>query len=158
MLIKLIEECRSEETFNVLWNKLKNIHNDVCDNKEKYIEVVNKVKDGDYVAYIFGNKYCSIRPYLYPLKPGKKNRNFDKFDKAPFIKFIRNEKVITSSKDAMDLYIEYKNDEKCFIFLDPPYYLDGDSKMFKGMYPNCNFAIHHNSFDHIKLAEMLKKH
>ena len=30
--------------------------------------------------------------------------------------------------------------------------------MFKGMYPNCNFAIHHNSFDHIKLAEMLKKH
>jgi DNA adenine methylase len=45
-----------------------------------------------------------------------------------------------------------------FLFLDPPYYLNGDSKMFKGMYPNCNFAIHHNSFDHIKLAEMLKKH
>ena len=42
-----------------------------------------------------------------------------------------------------------------FLFLDPPYYLDGDSKMFKGMYPNCNFAIHHNNFDHIKLAEIL---
>jgi DNA adenine methylase len=45
-----------------------------------------------------------------------------------------------------------------FLFLDPPYYLEGDSKMFKGMYPNCNFAIHHNNFDHIKLAEMLKNH
>jgi DNA adenine methylase len=45
-----------------------------------------------------------------------------------------------------------------FLFLDPPYYLDGDSKMFKGLYPNSNFAIHHNSFNHVKLAEMLKKH
>jgi len=45
-----------------------------------------------------------------------------------------------------------------FLFLDPPYYLEGDSKMFKGMYPNCNFAIHHNKFDHIKLASMLKEH
>ena len=26
--------------------------------------------------------------------------------------------------------------------------LGEDSKMFKGMYPNCNFAIHHNDFNH----------
>jgi DNA adenine methylase len=26
------------------------------------------------------------------------------------------------------------------------------------MYPNCNFAIHHNNFDHKRLAELLKKH
>lgn len=45
-----------------------------------------------------------------------------------------------------------------FLFLDPPYYLQGDSKMFKGMYPNCNFAIHHNKFDHIELAKILKNH
>jgi len=45
-----------------------------------------------------------------------------------------------------------------FLFLDPPYYLEGDSKMFKGMYPNCNFAIHHHGFDHVKLAAMLKNH
>ena len=45
-----------------------------------------------------------------------------------------------------------------FLFLDPPYYLEGDSKMFKGMYPNCNFAIHHNNFNHEKLALMLQSH
>jgi DNA adenine methylase len=45
-----------------------------------------------------------------------------------------------------------------FIFLDPPYYLEGDSKMFKGMYPNCNFPIHHNRFDHKKMCDLLKKH
>jgi DNA adenine methylase len=45
-----------------------------------------------------------------------------------------------------------------FLFLDPPYYMDGDSKMFKGMYPNCNFAIHHNSFQHARLRDLLKEH
>ncbi len=49
----------------------------------------------------------------------------------------------------------HKND---FIYLDPPYYLGNDSKMFKGMYPNCNFAIHHNNFDHNKLCQLLKNH
>ena len=45
-----------------------------------------------------------------------------------------------------------------FLFLDPPYYLGQDSKMFKGMYPNCNFAIHHNAFEHDVLCELLKNH
>jgi DNA adenine methylase len=45
-----------------------------------------------------------------------------------------------------------------FIFLDPPYYLEGDSKMFKGMYPNCNFPIHHSNFNHKKMCDLLKRH
>lgn len=45
-----------------------------------------------------------------------------------------------------------------FLYLDPPYYLGGDSKMFKGIYPMRNFPIHHNGFNHEKLAELLKKH
>ncbi|MCS6796586.1 MAG: DNA adenine methylase [Raineya sp.] len=45
-----------------------------------------------------------------------------------------------------------------FLYLDPPYFLDGDSKMFKGIYPMRNFPIHHNGFKHDLLAELLKKH
>ena len=45
-----------------------------------------------------------------------------------------------------------------FLFLDPPYYLGTDSKMFKGIYPNSNFAIHHNAFDHVLLRNLLKTH
>ena len=47
-----------------------------------------------------------------------------------------------------------------FLYLDPPYFLekDDDNKMLKGMYPNCNFAIHHNSFDHKKLRDLLHSH
>jgi DNA adenine methylase len=51
-----------------------------------------------------------------------------------------------------------RNHPDDFLFLDPPYYLDGDSKMFKGLYPNCNFAIHHKGFNHELLRDLLKTH
>lgn len=58
--------------------------------------------------------------------------------------------------DSFDNVI--KNHPDDFLFLDPPYYLEGDSKMFKGLYPNCNFAIHHEGFNHELLRDLLKKH
>ena len=45
-----------------------------------------------------------------------------------------------------------------FLYLDPPYYLDGDSKTFVGMYPHRNFPIHHKGFRHDLLRELLLKH
>lgn len=43
-----------------------------------------------------------------------------------------------------------------FIYADPPYHLSG--KMFKGIYPQRNFPIHHNGFDHEKLRDLLQNH
>ena len=45
-----------------------------------------------------------------------------------------------------------------FLYCDPPYYLDADSKMFRGIYPQRNFPVHHNGFDHAKLRDLLKAH
>ncbi|MDR1027565.1 MAG: DNA adenine methylase [Rickettsiales bacterium] len=45
-----------------------------------------------------------------------------------------------------------------FLYLDPPYFLAGDSKMFRGIYPMRNFPIHHNGFDHETLARLLRAH
>ncbi|MGH1407382.1 MAG: DNA adenine methylase [Rhodomicrobiaceae bacterium] len=45
-----------------------------------------------------------------------------------------------------------------FLYLDPPYFLDGDSKTFVGMYPHRNFPIHHKGFRHDLLRDLLKKH
>lgn len=50
---------------------------------------------------------------------------------------------------------KYKND---FLYCDPPYYLDGDSKTFIGLYPHRNFPIHHKNFDHERLKDFLMKH
>jgi len=54
-----------------------------------------------------------------------------------------------------DIMTKHKND---FLYLDPPYYLDGDSKTFVGLYPHRNFPIHHKGFKHQLLHELLLKH
>ncbi len=45
-----------------------------------------------------------------------------------------------------------------FLYCDPPYYLDGDSKMFRGIYPQRNFPVHHKGFDHALLRDLLEQH
>lgn len=45
-----------------------------------------------------------------------------------------------------------------FLYCDPPYYLDGDSKTFVGMYPHRNFPIYHQSFRHDRLRDLLLAH
>lgn len=45
-----------------------------------------------------------------------------------------------------------------FLYCDPPYYLGGDSLMFRGIYPQRNFPIHHKGFDHELLRDLLREH
>lgn len=45
-----------------------------------------------------------------------------------------------------------------FLYCDPPYFLGGDSKMFRGIYPQRNFPVHHNGFSHEKLRDILHAH
>ena len=45
-----------------------------------------------------------------------------------------------------------------FLYCDPPYYLDGDSKMFRGIYPQRNFPVHHTGFNHERLRDLLHEH
>jgi DNA adenine methylase len=50
-----------------------------------------------------------------------------------------------------------------FLYCDPPYYMekkegDDDNKMFKAIYPNSNWAVHHIHFDHEKLRDLLHSH
>lgn len=47
---------------------------------------------------------------------------------------------------------KFRND---FLYCDPPYYLGDDSTLFRGIYPQRNFPIHHNNFDHEKLRDLL---
>ncbi len=50
---------------------------------------------------------------------------------------------------------KFKND---FLYCDPPYYLGKDSTLFKGLYPQRNFPIHHNNFNHELLRKLLLNH
>lgn len=57
--------------------------------------------------------------------------------------------------DFKDMILKYPND---FLYLDPPYFLDGNSKMFRGIYPQRNFPVHHNGFKHELLRDLLYSH
>ena len=106
-------------------------------------------------VYYYYNMTLSYGP-MFLGWPSSNEINKDKFNrKIAKIKELNLINLQVNCGLFQDILEKHSND---FLFLDPPYYLNGDSKMFKGMYPNCNFAIHHNSFDHIKLAELLKKH
>jgi len=45
-----------------------------------------------------------------------------------------------------------------FLYCDPPYYLGKDSTLFRGLYPQRNFPIHHDNFNHELLREILLNH
>lgn len=49
----------------------------------------------------------------------------------------------------------FQND---FLYCDPPYYLGEDSTLFRGLYPQRNFPIHHNNFNHELLRDLLYNH
>jgi len=112
----------------------------------------DKVKQAAYYYYnhqlSYGPMFLGWQSSVYLKK--------DKYDKI-----LKNLKDINLGNlqvrcDVFENAIQ--NHPNDFLFLDPPYLLGGDSKMFKGMYPNCNFAIHHEGFNHELLRDLLKKH
>ena len=80
---------------------------------------------------------------------------------------IRFERLVKKVRDfrCTNLRVEQGSFEEVmpdhaddFLYCDPPYYLDGDSRMFRGIYPQRNFPVHHNGFDHAKLRDLLHAH
>ena len=106
-------------------------------------------------VYYYYNMTLSYGP-MFLGWPSSTEINKSKFDRR--IKFLEKFKMNNVSVYQMPFEESIPKHENDFLFLDPPYYLGKDSKMFKGMYPNCNFAIHHNHFNHDKLCQLLKSH
>lgn len=162
--LKKFDVNESEFTYNrhVLlnyWDKVKpkdliyNTKNKI-ELKTEHLELLddNKIMQAVYYYY---NMTLSYGP-MFLGWPSSNEINKDKFNrkiqKLEGMEFKNLSVYCKHFEEVLELHCDD------FLFLDPPYYLGDDSKMFKGMYPNCNFAIHHNHFDHIKLAIMLKNH
>lgn len=86
-------------------------------------------------------------------------------DKGRYLNALEKLKEFGTHPNAKNLSVECESFESVFdrfphdfFYLDPPYFLEGDSKMFKGIYPMRNFPIHHNSFNHELLSKLLKNH
>ena len=63
--------------------------------------------------------------------------------------------LLVEQGDFRETIPRHRND---FLYCDPPYCLDGDSRMFRGIYPQRNFPVHHKGFDHAALRDLLRQH
>ncbi len=115
----------------------------------------NKLDRLDLAAYYYFNSNTSYGPHFlgWPsdiyLEPKRYKGMIEK------VRDFRAETLQVDCKKFEEVIPLYKND---LLYCDPPYYLDGDSKTFIGMYPHRNFPIHHNGFKHELLRDMLREH
>ncbi len=122
---------------------------------KKHWDGQKKINGIDLASVYYFNHNTSYGPHFL----GSQSSVYLRPDRyKAMIEKVRNFNVknLKVSCDSFENVIpKYKND---FLYCDPPYYLDGDSKMFIGMYPHRNFPIHHAGFNHEKLRDLLKSH
>ena len=62
---------------------------------------------------------------------------------------------LSVNTDSFEETIQLHSD--IFLYCDPPYYLD-EGEMFRGIYPQRNFPVHHKGFNHELLRDLLHEH
>ena len=115
----------------------------------------HKLKALDLAAYYFFNSNTSYGPHFlgWPSSVYLQETRYQKTIEK--VRSFRAEKLEVKCDSFENVIPQYKND---FLYCDPPYFLDGDSKTFIGMYPHRNFPIHHKGFKHELLRDQLKAH
>jgi len=156
---------------------------DIKPTKESYIRVKNILKrwdksqnlfsllETDYykeepinltniegAAYYWFNHNLSYGP-MYMGWPSNVYLNEDRYKRM--IEKVRDFKCQNLNINVGSFEDVISNHKTQFMYLDPPYYLnkdDNDNRMFKGLYPNANFSIHHTKFNHELLRDLLHSH
>jgi site-specific DNA-adenine methylase len=135
-LIELLKVVRSgeykeiEDDVNKKREEILGYEDDMIEAKKIYLNYIKSSKDashkglnnnGDITGYIFSHKYYAMRSGMFPLRDFK-SRFKNKLDISnyPIYDFLTNANIEIHSVDANKIIDDYNND-KTFIFLDPPY-------------------------------------
>ena len=132
----------------------KTAYNEIKEKLKRYWNRENKLNNLMLASYYFHNHNLSYGPMFL----GWYSSNYEikkKYD--TMIDKVRKFKVKNVSVECLSFEKTLAKHRKDFLYLDPPYYLE-DGLMWKAMYPNCNFPVHHKNFDHALLRDLLKKH
>jgi site-specific DNA-adenine methylase len=119
-LLRLIKDGNYKDVEDDINEKREEIltYGDDMDKAKKiYLEYV---KNGEVNGYLFGRKYYSMRCGFFPLNEFiKLNKKLD-LSSYPIYEFITTADIELYNEDANKIIDKYDN-EKTFIFLDPPY-------------------------------------
>jgi site-specific DNA-adenine methylase len=118
-------------------NELYKIENDILEKgQEEYDKYVDKTKlKTDYWSYVIGGRIYSFRNGLFPTT----KKIIIKPIPDKWIEFFNISKI--TNQDWKEIMEEYKDNEKAFIYLDPPYL-----SSFNGSYTQYNTSIDENKF------------
>lgn len=139
-IIDLYKIASNEKELKKFINKLNELIIDL--DKEKYLEII---KNYDLEGWVIKNRIYCIRPGLFPntYKNRKKPVDFNYLSDCPIINFLRTEDIIFKNKDGVDIIKKYGNNDKAFIFIDPPYlmacndfYLNSNTNIYEYFYNN----------------------
>lgn len=149
-LIELYETARDETKLNEFVIKINNILIDI--NKEKY----DKLNKNELIGWFIHHKIYCIRPGLFPLESKTKTikRDITLIKNSPIIKFLRTESIIFKNIDGIDIINEYKNNNNCLIFIDPPYLL-ACNDMYKSSKVNVYEYLYINKITDFKSIVLL---
>lgn len=127
----------------------------VKDSLKSHWKKEKKLNKLDLAAHYYYNHNTSYGPHFlgWPSSVYLQEERYTKMlEKVRNFSAPNLQAVCASFEDIME---QHRDD---FLYLDPPYYLDGDSKTFVGLYPHRNFPIHHKGFKHDLLHKLLLKH
>ena len=146
--IKFYNNMKDEEERNKLYELEKKI---VEKGEELYYSIVRK-GDDEFLKYIISRRIHAFRNGLYPttkkiiLRPISDN----------WLKFFNN--TIITNKDYKQIFNEYKDNDKAFLYLDPPYMdsYNGSYNSYSGTTHDKNLKIIDNTQMYVDLLDILE--
>ena len=138
------------------WDKVQEMFKDW---KTDYYDRKSKPLDDDLgAAYYWFNHNLSYGPMFLGWFSSIYLKKESLYDNS--IERVRDFNCPNLSVEQSSFDKVIPNYKKDFIYADPPYYMEKseDNKMFKAIYPNSNFALHHIHFDHELLRDQLHSH
>ena len=114
-LIELYQIMKDKKRCDEFEKKINLILSNESFGKEEYKKII---KQKNIEGYYIKHKIYAIRPGLY-----KQDYIYDeiKFDNYPIVNFLRNENVIITNDDGVNILKQYENNDDAIIYLDPPY-------------------------------------
>ena len=139
---------KDEEERNKLYELEKKI---VEQGEELYYSIVRK-GDDEFLKYIISRRIHAFRNGLYPttkkiiLRPISDN----------WLKFLNDTKI--TNKDYKEIFNEYKDNDKAFLYLDPPYMdsYNAGYNSFQGATHDKDLKIIDNTQMYVDLLDILE--
>ncbi|BAU23776.1 restriction endonuclease [Caldimicrobium thiodismutans] len=133
----------------------KETYNWVKENLKKHWKGEEKLPELKLAAYYYFNHNLSYGPGFLGWMSSVYANEEVYFRLLDRVKNFNVKNIIIECASFEEVIPEFKKE---FLYCDPPYYLGEDSTLFRGLYPQRNFPVHHNNFNHELLRDLLLNH